>query len=204
MTEQVGKSSYEFKAYCQQERWVSYWHQISEILSRNPANILHIGVGDCVVPNYLKNNAKISCVTLDVARDLNPDVLASIEELPFNKESFDLVCAFEVLEHLPFEKFAVALDELKRVSKRNVIISLPHFGPPVKFLLKIPFLPELRFSVKIPFYTEHKFNGQHYWEIGKKGYSLLKIKSILSERFKMINDFVPFENQYHHFFILEV
>ena len=44
-----------------------------------------------------------------------------------------------------FENFEKALSEMRRVSKGTVLLSLPHFGPPVQFMMKIPFLKALRF-----------------------------------------------------------
>jgi ubiquinone/menaquinone biosynthesis C-methylase UbiE len=123
--------------------------------------------------------------------------------MPIEDGSFDLVCAFEVLEHLPFEKFEKSISEIKRVSRRHAIISLPHFGPVIKFSFKIPFLRELKFAWKIPYHPIHKFNGQHYWEIGKNNFSNAKIKNILEKNFKVTKDFIPFDSQYHHFYILE-
>ena len=83
------------------------------------------------------------------------------------------------------------------------MLSLPHFGPPIKFLLKIPFLPEFCFAFKVPFAREHMFNGQHFWEIGKRGYGVKKIRNILEKYFVVEKEFVPFENQYHRFYVLK-
>jgi hypothetical protein len=80
---------------------------------------------------------------------------------------------------------------------------LPHFGPPIKFSFKIPFFKEVKMALKIPFPIKHKFNGEHYWEIGKQGYPASKIRKILKKYFKIKKEFIPFENQYHHFYILE-
>lgn len=200
---QVDKRHYDFEKYTGLDRWSSYFYQIREILKLNPKSVLEIGVGDGLLGIFLKNNTEISYRSMDVADDLNPDVIGDIDNIPLKDNSFDVVCAFEVLEHLPFEKFEKSLSELKRVSKSNVLISLPHFGPPVKFLLKMPFLPEIKFSFKIPFYKKHIFNGEHHWEIGKKGYSSSEIRDTIKKNFTIKNEFVPFENQYHHFFILE-
>lgn len=182
---------------------MSYYHQLAELLALNPENVLEIGVGDGVFRDYIKNNTNIPYTSVDVADDIRPDVVGDVTKLPFQDETFDVVCAFEVLEHIPFEQFERALSELSRVSTRAVVLSLPHFGPPVKFLLKLPFLHEISFAFKIPFARKHVFNGQHYWEIGKRGYSQSRIRSIIEKYFVIEKEFVPFENQYHHFFILK-
>jgi len=50
--------------------------------------------------------------------------VASVTDLPFDDESFDLVLCLEVLEHLANP--GAALDELARVSRGDVVVSTPH------------------------------------------------------------------------------
>lgn len=195
-------NQYSFNRYVPESRWQSYWHQIDRVLVLNPKSVLVIGVGDSLVIEYLKKYI-LEVKTLDIEADLSPDILASVEKIPLPDNSFDLVLCAEVLEHLPFEKFGQCLIELKRVTKKNVVLSLPHFGPAVKFKVKLPLFKELKLAIKIPISLKHQFTGQHYWEIGKRNYSASKIKKIISSQFKVISDFVPFGNQYHHFYILE-
>ena len=199
---QVNKEHYRFERYSHLDRWASYYYQLRELFKCDPETVLEIGVGDRVLKNYLKDNSDINYTSLDIDENLKPDQVGSILKMPFADEAFDVVCAFEVLEHLPFENLIVALEEMKRVTKRKVLISLPHFGPPVQFYFKIPFI-KIKLSFKIPFYKKHIFNGQHYWEIGKKDYHIDKIRQTISKQFLLKDDFVPFESQYHHFFILE-
>lgn len=199
---QVNKTAYQFSSYTYPGRFASYYRQLAEVITLNPEDVLEVGVGDGVFRDYLKNNTNIPYTSVDVAGDLNPDVVGDVTKLPFQNGAFDVVCAFEVLEHIPFKEFEKALTEISRVARSYVVISLPHFGPPIQFLLKIPFFRVVRFSLKIPFPRRHSFNGQHYWEIGKRGYSLMKIRSILKKYFTVEKEFVPFENQYHHFFVL--
>lgn len=201
--QQVSKKAYDFSKYSHKGRWISYFHQLDEVLKYSPDSILEIGVGDAVFANYLKNITSIKYTSVDVASDLKPDIISGIESIPLPDKSYDIVCAFEVLEHIPFDKFLIALKEMNRIARKAVIISIPHFGPSFKFSFKIPFIKEISLTIKIPFLKRHKWNGQHYWEIGKKGYSVNKIKNIISEEFIIKKDFIPFENQYHHFFILE-
>jgi len=193
---------YKFHQYDYQERWISYWHQIDEVLRLKPKSVLEIGIGNKMITDYLKKEG-VETKTLDNNKDLNSDFVASVTDMPLADNSFDVVLCSEVLEHLPFRDFEEALLELKRVTKRYLVLSLPHFGPPLKLSFKIPFLKQVKLAWKIPYHPKHQFHGEHYWEIGKKGYYPRKIKKIISKYFKVKKEFIPFENQYHHFYILE-
>ncbi len=200
---QVNREAYNFDKYLHLDRWSSYFFQIKEVINLSPVNILEIGVGDGVFGQYIKNNTKIGYKNLDIAEDLNPDYVGSVCDIPVKDGVFDLVCAFQVLEHLPYCDFGKALMEMRRVASNNVIISLPHFGPPIKFMFKFPFIQEIKVATKLKLPLEHTFNGQHYWEIGKKGYSKRDVRREIEKYFRIIKEFVPFENQYHRFFILK-
>ncbi len=196
------EEGYNFEKYGGAARFSSYAHQLEEILRNAPRSVLEVGVGDGVVGGYLKRQTTIRHCWLDIAEDLHPDVVGDVRRMPFPDATFDTTCAFEVLEHVPFEDFEESVRELLRVASRRVLISLPHFGPPVKLLLKVPCAPEIRFAWKVPFPRTHRFNGQHYWEIGKRGYSASRIRAILSSHATIEREFIPFDNQYHHFFSL--
>lgn len=201
---QVDKTHYNFKKYCPIDRWSSYWYQINEILKLQPESVLEVGVGDRVLSNYLASNTEIKYLSADIAGDLRPDVVCGVENLEFTDNSFDVACAFEVLEHLPFDKFNRALSELKRVSSGYVIISIPHWGRHFSINIRLPLLGKIKWQHKFSFLpVPHKFNGQHYWEMGKRGYSYLKIREVIkSSGLEIIDDYIPIEMPYHHFFIL--
>jgi hypothetical protein len=74
----------------------------------------------------------------------------------------------------------------------------------LSFSLKIPLLPQLRIAYKLPFPKTHRFNGEHYWEIGKKGYSIASIRALLSRFGTIERDFIPFTSEYHHFFVVRL
>lgn len=197
------KRYYDF-AYESLPRWGSYWHQIHEVLARDPKTVLEVGVGNRVVTEYLQN-AGPAVTTLDVEEELSPDVIASVTSIPLPDESHDVVLAAEVLEHLPFEDFPKALAEINRVTRRWAVISLPHWGSVFAVALKIPLLPWLRFAWKLPGWKRHHLskNG-HYWEIGKAGYPLRRIKKAMREAgFVIVKDYLIVEYPYHHFFVLE-
>ncbi|MBU2579481.1 class I SAM-dependent methyltransferase [Candidatus Parcubacteria bacterium] len=193
---------YNFFKYDYKDRWTSYWHQIDEVLKLRPKTVLEIGIGNGTVADCLKKQG-LKVKTLDISEDLRPDFIADVMKMPIDNNSFSVVLCAEILEHLPFKDFEKALLELKRVTKKYVVLSLPHFGPPIKISFKIPFIKEIKIVFKIPYHPKHKSGRVHYWEIGKKGYSPRKIRNIIKKYFEIQNDFVPFENQYHHFYILK-
>jgi hypothetical protein len=166
---------------------------------------LEIGVGNKTVSNYLKNQG-IEVTTVDIDPSLEPDRVGSVTNLRkfFEEGSFDTLLCAEVLEHLPFDCFEVALKEMKYVAKNFVVLSLPYFGIEFMFRFKVPLVKEKKLLFKIPFYREHRFDGEHYWEIGKKGYSIKFILKILSKLFVINRYYYIADNPYHMIFALDV
>lgn len=52
--------------------------------------------------------------------------VGDIVALPFEDKTFDCVTCFQVLEHIPYPVYDTVLNELSRISKKNVIISVPY------------------------------------------------------------------------------
>jgi ubiquinone/menaquinone biosynthesis C-methylase UbiE len=181
---------------------MSYHQQITEVFAANPENMLEIGIGNGTVTNYLRTNG-VKATTLDFARDLNPDVQGGVTNLPFADMAFDTVLCAEVLEHLPFDLFEIAIVELLRVASNRVILTLPHSQ--LNFGISITTPPMIKdiISVNIPYPKKHVFNGEHYWEIGKKGYSLKSVIKILSDKCILKTHYCFTKHPYIHFFILD-
>jgi SAM-dependent methyltransferase len=204
MKPQVEPDHYFHLSYDTKERFCCYWHQIAEVVSLKPAKVLEIGIGNGFLADYLKKlNYKV--VTMDIDRRLQPDLAGSILNIPIRENSYELVVACEILEHLPFEDFLPGLQEIFRVSSRHVILSLPDANRYLPIYIKIPrygiykkLIPICRFRDPV-----HIFNGEHYWEIGKKGYPLAKIIHVINTvGFAVIRTYPVFEFPYHRFFIL--
>jgi len=200
---QVETSHYSFERYFYKGRWMSYWYQAREIISRTDIkSVLDVGPGTDFLKTVLAiHRPDINYHSLDIAEDVKPDIFGGVTNIPVSDGTYDAVCAFQVLEHIEFQDFEKAVLEMKRVSKQFVFISLPHFGPSLELQLKVPFLPRIQIAMKIPFPQKHVFGGQHYWEIGKKGYSPREIRSAVKKHLTILDEYVPFENQYHRFLI---
>ena len=52
-----------------------------------------------------------------------------LHRLPFRAGSFDCVTAFETFEHLPPESVPAALAEVRRVTSKYLLATIPSFGP---------------------------------------------------------------------------
>jgi ubiquinone/menaquinone biosynthesis C-methylase UbiE len=120
-----------------QRRLIDRFHRqiIERIAQMAPESFLDAGCGEGFVAAILRERLpdmelagfdfNPEAVQLAAAKVPNASfVTASIFELPFADNSFDVVGCFEVLEHQhdPLQ----ALKEFTRVTKRTVILSVPH------------------------------------------------------------------------------
>jgi len=120
-----------------QRRLIDRFHRVivAKIAELAPATFLDAGCGEGFVadivlrqmPGLKLAGFDFNPDSVDAARAMVPGAtfeVASILEIPFPDNSFDLVGCFEVLEHQLDP--GAALQELIRVSKRAVILSVPH------------------------------------------------------------------------------
>ena len=189
--------------YDSKRRFISYWHQTNEIISLDPQSVLEIGIGNGMVSNYLKGRG-LDVTTLDIKERLRPDIIASVLDIPLGDSTFDVVACYEVLEHMEYQEFGVALSEIYRVCKRTALISLPDQNRAIRILLHVPVLGEKQWMVSTPRIKKRKLDVYHKWEIGRWGYPLKKIVSDMGAvGFSLSNTYRVFEIPYHRFFILE-
>src|SRR5438270_12459175 len=130
-------------------RFISYWNQIDLVRKRAPASLLEIGMGNGLLSDYLRK-AGLAVTTLDIDPKLEPDVTAALPHLPFPEGAFDMVVAYEVLEHIPWELFAPSLAEMRRVSKRWVGGSLPDRERIFRLQASFPALWSPRVLLQVP------------------------------------------------------
>ena len=101
---------------------------ILSVMPRDAHSVLDVGCGDGTITNSLPED--LLAVGVDISRTAlrhveRPCFLASIADLPFGEETFDLVMANDVLEHLPRGTYPKGARELARVSKKYVLITVP-------------------------------------------------------------------------------
>jgi 2-polyprenyl-3-methyl-5-hydroxy-6-metoxy-1,4-benzoquinol methylase len=99
-----------------------------------PLKILNVGVATGSTSEMLNKYGQVTSVEYDkdccefLRTELKMEVInASVEDLPFDDNTYDLVCAFDVIEHVENEMLAV--QEMKRVCKPSgiVFVSVPAF-----------------------------------------------------------------------------
>lgn len=202
---QVSPAHYRREGYTSLRRWGSYWHQIDLLRALNPTSILEIGIGNRTVSDELRKLG-FPVTTLDLDPSIGPDLQASVHALPLRERSFEVVAAFEVLEHLPYAAVPRALEEIHRVAARHAVLSLPDASKAYRIYLHVPYRGEIRRAITIPAPRKraHTYDGEHYWEIGKDGYPLRRIYGDLARAgFIVRANRRYFEEPYHRFFTLE-
>lgn len=113
----------------------SFQRAIVDLLSGIDYQSLHeVGCGDGYNMEVLVSIKEADCSGSDIEKDAlilakerNPSVAfleASVYQLPFRDNSFDVVVICEVLEHLEYP--IKALLEVKRVTKKYCLLSVPN------------------------------------------------------------------------------
>lgn len=116
-------SDYSLKLY-------DFLREYSKKLKKN-SKILEIGCG-CgeglmQFRDYFTVGVDISEESLKLSKKNNENLVnADLFKLPFRENSFDLVYSSGLLEHFKIEKARMALLEIKRVSKGEIIIIVPN------------------------------------------------------------------------------
>ena len=203
MKPQVKPEHYFNKKYNTAERLACFDVQAKLIFGFKPKSVLEIGVGNGKVAEKVRKTG-VLITTLDFDRKLKPDIVAETVNLPLEENSFDLVSCFEVLEHLPYEKFKISLSEIHRVAKKYALLSVPDVSR--QYPLVIPAGKKIiKNIIGLSEKTDaHIFDGQHYWEIGKTDYPLKKIlKDIKKSGFLIKKTFIGKNCPNRRFFILK-
>jgi len=207
-----------------EDRFSSYYFQLNEILQlpRSRATcVLEVGPGHGILGSLLRNFG-FKLDTLDLTYNSKPTLVGDVRNIPAKDNSYDLVCAFEVLEHLPFDQFKKAISEMARCSKNFVFISLPFANSSVTLQVRLRLHPNIvnRFSFNKIFswilplkpkdidqdqlVGRSDLHNPHYWEVNRKSFPKERILSDLhSHGLNVIKDFHNPRFPYHYFILCE-
>ncbi len=167
-------------------------------------SVLIIGVGDSMLGILL--NKKFNCIvkTMDIDPKLKPDYVGSVDNVSdIVEENFDIIVCTHVLEHLPFKYFHKILAQIK-VKADYALIYLPiaRFG--IVFGIGVyPLFFKKIYFISTWFFKKHRFDGQHYWEIGVLGYSKKKIRRGIGKYFEIKKEYNPENRLYSYSFVLK-
>jgi 2-polyprenyl-3-methyl-5-hydroxy-6-metoxy-1,4-benzoquinol methylase len=195
---QVAPEHYDFERYDDAERWMSYWHQLRAVLAVRPRTVLEIGPGSGVFSGYLRH-AGVEVKTLDIDASRGADYIADITKLDTALPAglqFDAVCAFQVLEHLPFDEFELALGNLARRARPHVFVSLPYRGLRVRFAF---WWGDHHFTLghKLMLPWRHEPIPEHHWELGYP-ITARKVTKIIARQLDVVSRGFIRENPYHY------
>ncbi len=187
--------------------FISYFYQTRVILKSGVREVLEVGAGGYLVSDYLRRRG-LCVLTCDNDPSVQADVVGDIRNLPFESGRFESACAFEVLEHLPWEDVSRALAELHRISRRFVFLSVPYISPYFEAVFRFPLVrkltgkPYLDCFIRLPFSGFRRCSPSHQWELGRRGYSLKRFKEKLSPFFRIERRIRPVLHPLHQFFVL--
>ncbi len=205
---------YSDKFYDHKARWIHYFHQIRAVADEvrksggdlEKWSVLEIGPVHGLVTQYLRKFG-VKVTTLDYKPEYKPDVVGDVRALPFPDDTFDMAFACEVLEHMPFEDTLKALGELRRVSRRTVLISVPDARRTLMSMrLKLPMIKEMNLSIRCPAFTRQIVTTErgHHWEIGKIGSPLRRVRKAFADvGFRIIRSGPLPDTPRNHYFLLE-
>ncbi len=204
---QVDPHHYEHYNYEHLERFISYYDQKQVIFNAlkniDNAKVLEIGVGSGFLNEYLKKH-RVNIKTFDIDSRLNPDYVGDLLNIHnLVNEKFDIIACFEVLEHLEFSDFENAIKNMQQMNPKYFLMSIPQSFLYFSFWFKLNIFGIFKKYIYFPFPIVHKFDGQHYWELGKKGYGLKKVKAIIQKYFEIEKSYTNPLNTYHRFFVLK-
>ena len=175
--------------------FVNTYYQFRDVRSlENCRRVLIIGPGQGLTPEVLKWRG-YEVTTVDIDETFKPDYLGSVHDMSmFRDGAFDVAIASHVLEHLAVPYLDRSLQELARVA-RYVLVYLPVQGRPfhLRFMPAVKgidwsLILDLRYPlVKPDGLTPRYMQGQHFWEVGMRGFYVRDVVKRMSRYFDVLS-----------------
>lgn len=202
---QVPKPHYFTASYLSRTRFIGLQAQIEAVTSRGfNKSFLEIGIGPGLFDACMSRlGAQVT--TIDFDCDLGPSIVARLPELPFQQGKFDVVCAFEVLEHVPWGIVERTLSEMGRVAKSQVVISVPNLrnlgDRQVSLVVRFG---QTKYGKTIYRRKMKRLSNplEHHWEIGHDGISARDVVNVAQAAGLIhVKDYLV--DPYFHFFLFD-
>jgi SAM-dependent methyltransferase len=135
--------------------------------------------------------------TLDIDETFRPDHVGSVHEMPFFGDAqFDVVIASHVIEHFAVAYLDQALRELARVAGFALIYVPVHglclqarFFTNFRGLSLSPTVDLFNFFERPDGVTPRYMEGQHFWELGMRGFRVRDLRRRFSKSFEVLRDY---------------
>jgi len=120
----------------------------------------------------------VNVTTLDIDANKKPDIVANIVTFEFH-DTYDHILAFEVFEHIPFNKFIEVIGRCAKACRRYLFMSVPRCEV-VLFRLeyKVPKLGHGKIELAVR--RKKIVEPHHYWEVDHGEITCERIKEIMS------------------------
>lgn len=197
--------------YLSRGRVYSLATQLDAALELGPRNLLEVGVGTGITVFALRR-VGVEVTTLDVQKELSPDVVGDVRRIPCADASFDVSCCCQVLEHLPLSDMPAALRELRRVTRWRLVLSLPDLTRFFGVSATLPFIGRRDFGISLPirepddaWKAARLETMGHYWELGMNGATSRGVVDALRRAgFDKVRTFRVPEIRWHRFFVADI
>lgn len=174
--------------------FVNTYYQFRDLQSCGDVrSVLIVGPGQGLDTQVLKWRG-YQVTTFDIDSTFRPDVMGSVHDMPmFPDGRFDAVIASHVLEHLAVPYLDAALKEIARVGN-HALIYLPVAGRHAQARVSPGFKGiDLSWIVDLYNYfhrpdgvTPRYCGGQHFWEVGMRGFRAKDVAKRMSQWFEVI------------------
>ena len=196
----------------------SYLTSMQTIRKTKVTSVLEVGPGEGFVARNMASLG-ITFDTLDFEGANNPTIQADFSKFdptPYAGK-YEMTCAFQVLEHFPFEDFPRLMEKLATLSSKYVLISLPYSCRGFRLRLRVHQGQSPRWNKVYNFYRptdkpNRKYRPEymqefpwavHYWEIGRKGFKLDHVLDTIAGTGLKVTSRFHGPNPYHYYMLCE-
>lgn len=206
-------------------RFSSLQLQVTSVtdLGNSVSSILEVGPGSGYFASIAKS-LQYDIKTADINSYSDPDYLGDFREISITKR-FDLVAAFEMLQHIPYAEFRTTLRKLAALSNKYLLISVPSRIHSFGFSINIPRLlsprtlglgwlrgthnlsiswewPRTRDFDESQWSDRQDYWNVHYWEVGRSSYPRSRVLDNINESGLKILWYKYNPHHTHHLFVL--